>query len=91
MHVTLADCGDVKKYGDWSGDGLYTIRPLLAPQPFQVFCRHISLTRTYLLDRRKNSENFNRPWLDYRNGFGDMTRDHWVGLENVSGCDYKRM
>jgi len=27
-----------------------------------------------------NSENFYRGWNDYRNGFGDPYKDHWLGL-----------
>lgn len=28
-------------------------------------------------------ENFIRDWNDYKNGFGDMKREFWLGNENV--------
>merc|ERR1711962_1492283 len=28
-----------------------------------------------------HSENFYRGWNDYRNGFGDQNKDHWLGLK----------
>ena len=64
---------------------MYTVRPLHAKQPFQVFCRQIALSRTYLMDRRKLSVTFNQSWLAYRDGFGDLQQDHWIGLEKVRG------
>jgi hypothetical protein len=28
-------------------------------------------------------ENFNRDWNDYKKGFGDPTREFWMGNENI--------
>ena len=33
--------------------------------------------------RMRNAENFNRPWVDYRDGFGDLYNDFWMGLDKV--------
>nr|KAG5709724.1 hypothetical protein BaRGS_027749 [Batillaria attramentaria] len=86
------DCDDVYHYGNWTGDGVYFIQPLLSAQPFQVYCRFITNARNYIMERRKNDMEFNRPWNDYVNGFGDVDGDHFLGLENIYALtnDHKR-
>jgi len=33
-----------------------------------------------VIQRRKDgSANFQRDWDDYRHGFGNLTRDYWIG------------
>ena len=34
--LLCADCGDHYNYGDWQGDGVYTVFPLTYSHPFDV-------------------------------------------------------
>uniref|UniRef100_A0A182JJZ0 Fibrinogen C-terminal domain-containing protein n=1 Tax=Anopheles atroparvus TaxID=41427 RepID=A0A182JJZ0_ANOAO len=38
---------------------------------------------TVIQRRTSGALNFDRPWLDYQNGFGDVEGDHWLGLEMI--------
>ncbi|XP_039147332.1 uncharacterized protein LOC6739559 isoform X1 [Drosophila simulans] len=34
-------------------------------------------------DFKDSRENFNRDWADYKNGFGEPSKDFWLGNENI--------
>lgn len=38
---------------------------------------------TTFLRRVESGVDFNRTYLEYRNGFGNITSDFWLGLENL--------
>jgi hypothetical protein len=35
------------------------------------------------MQRRDPSFNWNLPWISYKNGFGSLTSDFWLGLEII--------
>ena len=59
------------------------ILPEGAPEPIQVYCMMRWGGRTYLMKRNDGSVSFNRPWADYKEGFGGLDGEHWLGLENM--------
>ena len=77
------DCTEGFRKGLFQGKGVYMIHPILAKDPFPVYCKDMSNVRTYIMDRRKNDISFNRNFSDYQAGFGGVDGDHWLGLDKV--------
>ncbi|GFR93896.1 fibrinogen-like protein 1 [Elysia marginata] len=78
------DCAGVHKAGH-RRSGVYYIKPLYASCPIPVWCDMESPGGGWLvLQRRKDGkERFNRGWEAYRSGFGDVSREHWLGNDNI--------
>ncbi|XP_018790566.1 PREDICTED: angiopoietin-related protein 2-like [Bactrocera latifrons] len=51
----------------------------------EVFCEEDIDFGGWIVILRRKSEtiNFYRKWEDYKKGFGDITGDYWIGLENM--------
>ncbi|XP_028397795.1 ficolin-2-like [Dendronephthya gigantea] len=65
--------------------GVYTIDPD-GLGPFQVRCDMTSTPgRGWTIFQRRvdGSENFFREWKDYKNGFGNLSGEFWLGLEKI--------
>ncbi|XP_053685783.1 ficolin-3-like [Sabethes cyaneus] len=65
--------------------GIYSIRPLGTTTLFQVYCEQEQFGGRWLViqNRYDGSENFNRSWTDYQNGFGNLQGEFWLGLEKI--------
>jgi len=63
------------------------IREIQVPgmDPFPVPCNGTIAGPgwTIIQQRVDNTENFNRNWTEYRNGFGDLERNFFIGLEKL--------
>ncbi|KAK7104425.1 hypothetical protein V1264_019145 [Littorina saxatilis] len=62
---------------------VYEIQPPLATSPFSVYCRMTFGGRTYIATRTHPDLQFNRTWEEYKNGFGNVSGDYWIGLEQI--------
>ena len=92
-HVPLdaRDCNDVAAYNPNAVSAIYMLKPLL----YQVSLKGVNSFAAYC-DMQTNGGNwtvihrregplvgFFRDWEDYKNGFGYLDSDHWLGLEKL--------
>ncbi|XP_006822695.1 fibrinogen C domain-containing protein 1-A-like [Saccoglossus kowalevskii] len=79
----LLDCQDVYSAGLRS-NGVYDIWPLTAPYPISAYCQFSRGTGWVVFQRRSDgSIDFFRDWIDYKDGFGDLSGEHWLGNDNL--------
>ncbi|XP_063419171.1 fibrinogen-like protein 1 [Mytilus trossulus] len=75
------NCGDVCK---GSGDGIYIIFPDGSNEGIEVYCELDDAYGWTVIQRRvDDSEDFNRSWLDYKHGFGNLSGNFWLGNANI--------
>ncbi|XP_041372586.1 microfibril-associated glycoprotein 4-like [Gigantopelta aegis] len=79
-----SDCYDVMMNGG-ATNGLYAILPRDNGPPINVSCENNSINGGWLVIQRRTdgSESFNRTWNDYRDGFGDLNNEFWLGNTNI--------
>ncbi|XP_071795596.1 uncharacterized protein [Asterias amurensis] len=78
---TFTDCQALLDAG-YKEDGEYTIHPFQNDEGIKVFCDMTKHTGWIVFQRRYNgSVNFNRSWADYKDGFGSMDGEFWLGNE----------
>ena len=77
-------CKDLFDQGSVNS-GLYIIQPSRAREPFTVLCDMDTQGGgwVHFMRRFNGSQNFYLNWTDYRNGFGELDREFWLGLEHL--------
>ncbi|XP_026515477.1 angiopoietin-related protein 4 [Terrapene carolina triunguis] len=76
------DCQQLFLAGERSS-GVFQIQPL-GSQPFKVYCDMTAEGGWTVIQRRLDgSVDFDQLWEAYRNGFGDLSGDFWLGLEKI--------
>nr|XP_022329182.1 fibrinogen-like protein 1 isoform X2 [Crassostrea virginica] len=80
----LKDCTHIKMNQPLSRDGIYTIYPDLKTKK-TVFCDMSTDGGGWtVIQRRKGAGvNFTRNWKDYKNGFGHIDDDYWLGNDAI--------
>ncbi|KAF0041971.1 hypothetical protein F2P81_005503 [Scophthalmus maximus] len=76
------DCHDLFVRGQ-RVSGVYTIQPKNSER-FDVLCEMTSEGGWTGIQRRQDgSQNFDQLWESYKNGFGSLKGEFWLGLENI--------
>uniref|UniRef100_A0A672LF83 Fibrinogen C domain-containing protein 1-like n=1 Tax=Sinocyclocheilus grahami TaxID=75366 RepID=A0A672LF83_SINGR len=78
------DCSDIYASGQRQ-DGIYSVFPTHYPAGFQVYCDMSTDGGgwTVIQRREDGSVNFFREWDSYREGFGKITGEYWLGLKQI--------
>ncbi|KAM9700036.1 fibrinogen-like protein 1 [Menidia menidia] len=78
------DCSEVFSGGSVVS-GLYVVRPVGSPAALSVYCdMNNGGGWTVFQRRRGGQESFDRAWVDYKHGFGDLVSpngEFWLGNE----------
>ncbi|XP_058119885.1 fibrinogen-like protein A [Anopheles ziemanni] len=80
MPAPVRSCRQVTKKS-----GTYLFRLWKNSKPFEVFCEQNKFEGgwTVIQHRFDGSVDFYRNWTEYRNGFGNVNGEFWLGLEYV--------
>ena len=78
------NCAELYKSGE-KISGVYTIDPDGA-DAFDVFCDQTTAGGGWTVFQKRidGSVNFYRGWADYKNGFGNLNGEFWLGLEKIN-------
>jgi len=80
------DCYDIKKLDPLLPSGVYKIYPVFGDvDGFLAYCDQDTDGGGWtLFQRRLNGEqDFQQNWFAYANGFGNVSSEHWLGLEKL--------
>ncbi|XP_061078875.1 microfibril-associated glycoprotein 4-like [Conger conger] len=89
------DCDDVFRNGSIHS-GVYTVYPRGYNQAVQVYCEMDCENDEHkggwmVLQRRMDGTvNFYRPWAHYKTGFGNISGEHWLGLEHIFAITWQK-
>lgn len=83
--ILYADCKELFNAG-YRVSGVYDIKPPGSNESFPVYCDQQTAIKgwTVIQKRFNGSVIFsNRTWAEYRNGFGSLTGEFWLGLDKI--------
>ncbi|KAK7133885.1 hypothetical protein R3I94_015668 [Phoxinus phoxinus] len=78
------DCASIY-YNGVRRSGIYTVVPSLGAMPVEVYCDMDTDSGgwTVIQRRQDGSVNFDRSWKEYKEGFGDLHTEYWLGNEHI--------
>ncbi|XP_077096080.1 angiopoietin-4 isoform X2 [Siphateles boraxobius] len=78
------DCASLY-YNGVHRSGIFTVVPSLGSTPVDVYCDMETQGGGWtMFQRRQDGKvNFNRKWTEYRDGFGDLRAEFWLGNDHI--------
>ncbi|XP_067676384.1 fibrinogen-like protein A [Haliotis asinina] len=80
-----SDCRSILDEFPEAEDGVYRIKPTDGKGSFLAYCDMTQHGGGWLVFQRRldGSEDFDRTWFEYMDGFGNLTREFWLGNEKI--------
>ncbi|XP_067676456.1 fibrinogen-like protein A [Haliotis asinina] len=78
-----SDCRSILKEFPEAEDGVYRIKPTDGKGSFLAYCDMTGGGWLVFQRRMDGSEDFYRTWFEYMDGFGNLTREFWLGNEKI--------
>ncbi|XP_041372488.1 uncharacterized protein LOC121385775 isoform X2 [Gigantopelta aegis] len=82
--VYVSNCSDVIEH-NITTSGVFTIQPRDSGLALHAYCDIEDNKTAWLVIQRKSngSTNFNKTWYEYRDGFGEIDSDYWLGNNDI--------
>merc|ERR1712096_572911 len=86
--LKLESCQYIRTFNSSLKNGTYFIYPRVNDDKdfaLQVYCEMSTDDSGWIVIHRHKTAtpNFNKDWVSYKNGFGNLTGNYWIGLENM--------
>ncbi|XP_068128802.1 angiopoietin-related protein 5-like [Hyperolius riggenbachi] len=84
-NVAGSDCSDIWNKNNALKSGCYVIQPEGAKTSFLVSCKMTSDGGWTVIQRHNGEDGlcFSRSWESYKQGFGSLNGEHWLGLDKI--------
>ncbi|XP_071957975.1 fibrinogen-like protein A [Antedon mediterranea] len=81
----MRDCGDILQYNPSANGGEYVIQPGDGEPEITVYCDMREDGGWMVIQRRQDgSVDFYRNWKEYKEGFGNVNTEFWLGNEQIN-------